>query len=40
MTEAYLVVAADGFRAVFLDKAVADKYAAQTHGIVYPLVKQ
>jgi hypothetical protein len=40
MIEAYLVIASDGFRAVFIDKAVADKYAAATHGIVYPLVKQ
>lgn len=40
MIEAWLVVAADGFRAVFIDRAVAEKYAASTHGTVHPLVKE
>lgn len=34
---AYLVTAADGFEAVFKDRAAADRYAAHTHGIVQPL---
>lgn len=38
MIRAYLVVAADGFEAVFKDRAVAERYAANCHGIVYPLV--
>lgn len=29
---AWLVVAADGYRAVFLDHATADRYAARVHG--------
>jgi len=36
--EAWLVIAADGFRAVFLDRAVADNYAVRCHGTVPPLV--
>lgn len=38
MIRAWLVVAADGFEAVFKDRASAEKYAANTHGIVYPLI--
>lgn len=37
MPEAWLVIAKDGFRSVFLDKARADKYAAACHGTVHPL---
>ena len=40
MTEAWLVVAADGFRAVFIDRAVAEKYAANTRGVIVPLVRE
>jgi hypothetical protein len=32
--EAYLVIARDGFRAVFLERARAERYAADTHGII------
>ena len=35
---AYLVIAADGFRAVFLERSQAEKYAAATHGTWHPLV--
>lgn len=35
---AWLVVAEDGFEAVFLDQAIAINYAARCHGLVYPLV--
>lgn len=35
---AWLVIARDGFRAVFIDRAQADRYAAVTHGVVVPLV--
>lgn len=38
MTRAWLVVAADGFEAVFKDRAVAERYAANCHGTVHPLV--
>jgi len=38
MPVAYLVIAADGFRAVFLERAVADNYAVRCHGTVHPLV--
>jgi hypothetical protein len=31
----WLVRAADGFIAVFLEKRRADEYAAHVHGIVY-----
>lgn len=34
---AWLVIAADGFRALFLDQARAESYAATTHGTVHPL---
>lgn len=37
--EAWLVVAADGFRAVFIDRAVAERYAARCHGTVHELVR-
>lgn len=35
--KAYLVTAADGYQAVFKDRAQADRYAAHTHGVVQPL---
>lgn len=35
---AWLVIAADGFRAVFITRPQAEKYAVATHGIVVPLV--
>lgn len=35
--DAWLVIAPDGFRAVFLDHAVALNYAARCHGVVKPL---
>jgi hypothetical protein len=38
VAEAWLVVAADGFKAVFIDRAAALNYAARCHGTVYPLV--
>lgn len=34
---AWLVVAADGFKAVFIDEASAMRYATHCHGLVYPL---
>lgn len=34
---AWLVIAADGYRAVFLDHAAADRYALRVHGTVHPL---
>lgn len=34
---AWLVVAADGYRSVFLDRAAAERYAARVHGVVHPL---
>lgn len=34
---AWLVIAADGFEAVFIDQAAAMNYAARCHGRVYPL---
>lgn len=39
IAEAWLVIAADGFRAVFLDRAVAERYAASAHGTVHPLIR-
>lgn len=35
---AWLVIAGDGYRAVFIDHAAAEKYAANTHGTLHPLV--
>lgn len=35
---AWLVITREGWRAVFIDRATAEKYAANTHGIVVPLV--
>lgn len=35
--DAWLVIAADGFRAVFLEHAVALNYAARCHGTVHAL---
>lgn len=40
MIRAWLVIAADGFEAVFKDRAAAEKYAANTHGTLWPLVIQ
>ena len=37
MPAAYLVIAADGARAVFIDHAAADLYAVRCHGTVHPL---
>lgn len=34
---AWACVAADGFVAVFIDRASAERYAMHTHGIVVPL---
>ena len=34
---AWLVTTGDGWRAVFIDHATADKYAAANHGSVTPL---
>lgn len=39
LPEAWLVIASDGFRAVFIDRAVAERYAVQTHGTVHALVR-
>ena len=36
---AWLVTAADGYSAVFLDRAAAERYAARCHGIVEPLFR-
>lgn len=36
--EAWLVVAADGYRSVFLDRVRAEAWAVRCHGNVYPLV--
>ncbi len=36
--EAWLVITAGGFRAVFLDRANAERYAASTHGTIHALV--
>jgi hypothetical protein len=35
---AWCVITSEGFRAVFIDRAQAERYAANTHGIVVPLV--
>lgn len=35
--QAWLVVAADGYRSVYLDQATAMRYAVRVHGLVYPL---
>lgn len=40
MVKAWLVVAADGFEAVFLNRTTAENYAARCHGTVHPLVIQ
>lgn len=34
---AWAVVTSDGFVAVFIDRASAERYAANTHGVVVPL---
>lgn len=34
---AWLVIAADGYRAVFLERATAERYAARVHGTVQAL---
>ena len=38
MIKAWLVIAADGFEAVFKDRAAAERYAAHTHGTLHALV--
>jgi hypothetical protein len=35
--DAWLVVEAEGFRAVFLERVRAERWAAQCHGVIYPL---
>lgn len=35
--KAWLVVAGDGFEAVFIDYAAAERYASRCHGIIVPL---
>lgn len=40
MIRAWLVIAADGFEAVFKDRAAAERYAVNTHGTVHTLVIQ
>jgi hypothetical protein len=35
---AWCVITSEGFRAVFIDRATAERYAAANHGIVVPLV--
>ena len=37
--EAWLVIAADGFKAVFIDRPAADNYAVRCHGTVHPLYR-
>ena len=37
---AWLVIARDGFRAVFIDEAQALNYAARCHGTVHALVRE
>jgi hypothetical protein len=34
------VVAADGFCALFLDRARAEQYAVNCHGVVHPLYRK
>lgn len=36
---AWLVIAADGFQAVFLMRSRAEQYAVNCHGTVWPLFK-
>lgn len=36
---AWLVIAADGFRAVFLERVRAEAWAARCHGTVHALVR-
>lgn len=40
MPDAWLVIAHDGFKAVFIDRTQALNYAVRCHGTVYPLVIQ
>lgn len=40
MPSAWLVVAADGFQAVFLLRTRAEQYAINCHGIVWPLYRE
>lgn len=40
MIKGWIVIAADGFEAVFKDRAAAERYAAHTHGTIHPLVIQ
>lgn len=40
MIRAWLVIASDGFEALFKDQALAIRYAANCHGTVWPLVIQ
>lgn len=37
--EAWLVITREGFRAVFIDRANAERYAASTHGTIHALVR-
>jgi hypothetical protein len=38
MVKAWLVIADDGFEAVFKDRTIAENYAVRCHGTVHPLV--
>ena len=38
--EAWMVIASDGFKALFLTKARADQYAVACHGIVWALYRR
>ena len=33
----WCVITSEGFRAVFIDRATAEKYAGNTHGLLVPL---
>lgn len=35
--QAWLVIAADGYRSVFLDRSTAERYAVRVHGLLYAL---
>lgn len=37
---AWLVIAADGFRALFLNQGRANQYAVNCHGVVHPLYQK
>lgn len=35
--QAWLVIAADGYRSVFLDRPTAERYAVRVHGVLCAL---